>query len=309
MYFEPSAGSRHTISCIEMWRLLMIASMSLILTLISSGLSKSQKKDPEFESLVIRRDLTLPNIDVQNVITNGNAPVLQIERILGALVNLFSDREAEPLAFPFLFPDGINRYHTARHSSPSTLDYFQTRLLSSDLLHDSISVILRMHWSGGRARQRPVVNCLTAGHLRKVSDNPELSENCYAFLHNMRETIAYWQRAKFDLFAMFRTLGPPTFFITHSADDMNWPDLLTILAKQAGMEVTEETIAQLSTEQKRELLCNNPVTTAQHFTHRFQTSSSTFSRALEVQFGKWLTTFGGWRFSCVVLLTCIHCGG
>ena len=49
---------------------------------------------------------------------------------------------------------------------------------------------------------------------------------------------------------MFRTLGPPTFFITLSADDMNWPDLLAILAKQAGMEVTEETIAQLSTEQK-----------------------------------------------------------
>jgi len=51
---------------------------------------------------------------------------------------------------------------------------------------------------------------------------------------------------------------------------MNWPDLLAIVPKQAGMEVTEETIAQLSTEQKRELLCNNPVTTAQHFSHRFQ---------------------------------------
>ena len=85
----------------------------------------------------------------------------------------------------------------------------------------------------------------------------------------MRGTIAYWQRAKLDLFAMFRTLVPPTFFITLSAADMNWPDLLTILAKQVGMEVTEETIAQLSTEQKREL-CNNPVTTAQHFSHRFQ---------------------------------------
>ena len=28
-----------------------------------------------------------------------------------------------------------------------------------------------------------------------------------------------------DLLAMFRTLGPPTFFITLTADDMNWPDL------------------------------------------------------------------------------------
>ena len=137
-------------------------------------------------------------------------------------------------------------------------------------LQDNISVALRMRSSGGRARQGPVVNRLTAGQLQEVSDNPELYENCYAFLHNMRGTIAYWQRAKLDLFAMFRTLGPPTFFITLSADDMNWPDLLTISAKQTGMEVTEETIVQLLTEQKRELLCNNPVTTAQHFSHCFQ---------------------------------------
>ena len=186
-------------------------------------------------------------------------------------MSLFSDREVEQLVFPFLFPDGVNGYRTARDPSTSTLDYFQTRLLSSDprwaahvpypfwacnlmeqhRLHDNISVALRTRSSGGRARRGPVVNRLTAGQLREVSDNPELSENCYAFLHNMRGSSAYWQRAKLDLFAMFRTLGPPTFFITLSADYMNWPDLLTILAKQAGMEVTEETIAQLSTEQKR----------------------------------------------------------
>ena len=34
-----------------------------------------------------------------------------------------------------------------------------------------------------------------------------------------------------DLLAMFRTLGPPTFFIMLTADDMNWPDLLYVLAK------------------------------------------------------------------------------
>ena len=49
-------------------------------------------------------------------------------------------------------------------------------------------------------------------------------------MHNMRGTIAYWQGAKMDLLAMFRTLGPPTFFITLTADDMNWPDLLYVQA-------------------------------------------------------------------------------
>ena len=46
---------------------------------------------------------------------------------------------------------------------------------------------------------------------------------------------------------MLRTLGPPTFFITLTADDMNWPDLLYVLAKQAGMDISTEDVESLST--------------------------------------------------------------
>ena len=73
-----------------------------------------------------------------------------------------------------------------------------------------------------------------------------------------------------DLLAMFRTLGPPTFFITLTADDMNWPDLLYVLARRAGMDITIEDVDSLSTGQKRELLCSDPITTARHFSQRFQ---------------------------------------
>ena len=51
---------------------------------------------------------------------------------------------------------------------------------------------------------------MTAGDLRDLSNNPELSDSCYGFMHNMRGTIAYWQRAKWDLLAMFKTLRPPS---------------------------------------------------------------------------------------------------
>ena len=70
-----------------------------------------------------------------------------------------------------------------------------------------------------------------------------------------------------DLLAMFRTIGPPTFFITLTADDMNWPDLLYVLAKRAGMDISVEDVDSM---QKHELLCSDPVTTARHFSQRFQ---------------------------------------
>jgi len=74
---------------------------------------ESEDKSPKFESSVIRRDFTLPNVDVQDIVRDGNTPLRQLERVGGVPVSLFSDREAEQLAFPFLFPDGINGYRTA----------------------------------------------------------------------------------------------------------------------------------------------------------------------------------------------------
>ena len=73
-----------------------------------------------------------------------------------------------------------------------------------------------------------------------------------------------------DLLAIFRTLGPPTFFVTLTADDMNWPDLLYVLANRAGMNISNEDVDGLSSEQKRELLYSDPITTVRHFSQRFQ---------------------------------------
>ena len=100
-----------------------------------------------------------------------------------------------------------------------------------------------------------------------AAENPEIEENCYAFMRNIRGTAAYWQRAKLDLISMFRTLGPPTYFITLSADDMNWPDLMYVLAKRDGMDLTDEQVLQLPSSERRRLLCSYLVVVAQHFSH------------------------------------------
>ena len=195
----------------------------------------------------------------------------QLQRVQGAPISIYTCTNAEQMAFPWLYPDGTNGYKTSRDPPITTLDYFQSRHLSSDArwashipylfwsvnvleqrrLNENISVAIRMRSCSGNTRtsSRSVhrqssddasreEQQLTAGDLRDMSNNPELSDSCYGFMHNMRGTIAYWQRAKMDLLAMFRTLGPPTFFITLTADDMNWPDLLYVLAKRAGMDIS-----------------------------------------------------------------------
>ena len=113
---------------------------------------------------------------------------------------------------------------------------------------------------------------MTAGDLRStgVGENPDVRENCYSFMRDIRGTAAYWQSARIQLFAMLRTLGPPTFFITFSADDHHWKDLMVVLASCSGRNISNEQVDELSDEERRTLMTSNPVVTARHFQHRFQ---------------------------------------
>ena len=96
--------------------------------------------------------------------------------------------------------------------------------------------------------------------------NPQLSESCFAFMHNLHGTAAYWQRCKLKVFAIIRTLGPPTWFITLSTDDLNWPNMLVLIANKAGMSQinihNEHTIGAI---ERHKLVAGNHVTDARHF--------------------------------------------
>jgi hypothetical protein len=93
-------------------------------------------------------------------------------------------------------------------------------------------------------------------------------------MRNIRGTAAYWADAKSDVFAMIRALGPPTFFMTLSADDTNWDDLMVVLKQVAdGMEMSnDEKAAYLETllnksDRRAAFLADQPLA-AQHFAHR-----------------------------------------
>uniref|UniRef100_A0A1X7VSP4 Uncharacterized protein n=1 Tax=Amphimedon queenslandica TaxID=400682 RepID=A0A1X7VSP4_AMPQE len=184
------------------------------------------------------------------------------------------------MAFPCLFPNGVNGLHTARDPTITFTDYNQSRLLNADnrwssnipyllwsanlleemRLRDSISIAMQIRLSlslGSTVR-------ITAGELLKgdLSENPELSENSYAFMQNIRGSSAYWNRATLDLFAMFRMLGPRTFFITLSADNKNCFDLMCVLAICDGKNLSDDEVKELSTSERRRLLSRYPVIVA-----------------------------------------------
>jgi len=69
---------------------------------------------------------------------------------------------------------------------------------------------------------------------------------------------------------MIRQIGKCAFFITLSAAEAKWPELLAMLSKIVkNKEITEEEAMNLTDEEKAELIRSDPVTCMTHFNKRF----------------------------------------
>ena len=103
----------------------------------------SSKDDPDLNEETI--DFTesslavdkpgLPKVDFNKEVTGSSSKgadkyVLSLNR--NHPLNTFTKTSIEELAFPYLFPSGRNGLHAIRRYLMSHLQYFQTRLLSSD---------------------------------------------------------------------------------------------------------------------------------------------------------------------------------
>ena len=96
-------------------------------------------------------------------------------------------------------------------------------------------------------------------------------DKAYRFMKNIRGSPPYYQHTFYDLLAMIRQLGTPTWFFTSSAADLKWPDMIQTIAKQYGVHYTDEEVAALSFEDRSNWLKRNPVTAARHFQYRLNT--------------------------------------
>ena len=85
---------------------------------------------------------------------------------------------------------------------------------------------------------------------------------------------------------MIRQLGTPTWFFTLSAADMKWPDVIQTIARQYGVNYTDEEISALSFEEKSNWIRRNPVTTARHFQYRLNTFFQEFLKSTAKPLGE-----------------------
>ena len=207
-------------------------------------------------------------------------------------ISIFSDKAFEVMCNPTKFPYGKGGFNKKFHKRLTHRMYFNQRLLDVagrfardlDYLFAAQYIIEHKQVEGDAnhyiMRRKPS-RLFTASQAR----NPEVmqqfihKDKAYRFLKNVRGSPPYYQRTFYELLAMIRQLGTPTWFFTLSAADMKWPDVIQIIAKQYGVVYTDEDVANLSFDDKSNWLKRNPVTAARHFQHRLNTFFQEFLKS------------------------------
>ena len=198
--------------------------------------------------------------------------------------SIMTDKKCEQLAFPVLFPKGRFGYTDERKVKLSPVKYFNAGLLhysgrfvtNSEYLFfaqfvleqkkvaDSINIALK------KIQGQPI----TASHIKSdVSKlkNMVCQDQAYLFLRQIPGIPPYWQKFMYEVIAMVKQLGIPTWFMTLSCADLRWPELFQIVARTQGRNITKEEVDALSYVERCEMLNANPVVMAKHFQHRVET--------------------------------------
>ena len=81
-------------------------------------------------------------------------------------------------------------------------------------------------------------------------------------MSSVKGTPAYWKQFLYDVLAMVKQLGIPTYILALSYADLRWEELPYIINKLNNLVLSEGELKSLSYQERCNLLNNNPVLVA-----------------------------------------------
>ena len=198
-------------------------------------------------------------------------------------VSIMTDKSCEELAFPVLFPKGRFGYKDDREIKLSPVKYFNARLLHysgrfatnleylffAEFITEQKKVLDSINIALKKIHGQPVTASQIKSDVNKLK-GLICQDQAYLFLRQIPGTPPYWQKFMYEVVAMVKQLGIPTWFMTSCAD-LRWPELFQIIARTQGKNMTDEQVEALSYNERCSMLNLNPVAVAKHFQHGVET--------------------------------------
>ena len=200
-------------------------------------------------------------------------------------LSIYQDKDSEYLSFPTIYcgqkrPENEDRLVPVYYSDIAKWElrsidrraancvpniFFKLKKIQMKQLNDKVSLAVR--------RCQGNLQNMTASKAKDYNNLNSLvrKDEGYYIFKQLRNSPAYLECRKKDVFAMIRQLGLPTWFMSLSSADTRWTDLLRMLVQlNFKKEYTEEQIQSLTWEEKTKLIQKDPVTCSRYFDHRVQ---------------------------------------
>ncbi|GBP70846.1 hypothetical protein EVAR_53510_1 [Eumeta japonica] len=192
-------------------------------------------------------------------------------------ISVLFDGHAEELSFPNIFCGQFRKYREEisvtsfmqaaselrrtdrRGADPQHLLYVATKIMRHRV-RASVTVALK-HIGNSTNIPKKQIQSKISNYINNCI------ESNLAFLRCIPNSTWYWAECEEDLLAMFRQRGTPTAFMSLSANETGWTDLLKLLyrLKNNGKEISDESLSEMNYIHKAELINQDAVTCAIYF--------------------------------------------
>ena len=178
----------------------------------------------------------------QRQASTSSPAALMWPSIGGVPLNEFTSEGYYTCAFPPLFPTGAGDFLGHRQVQVTIGNYFKHLMqyddgrfaqhprfrffaLNTEMRHCALQT------GQGYIRQHPGDGRLSLDELRDMvgRQGEAFSSRVLHYASTLRGTKQYWQCQQSRLLSMVDTLGLPTVFFTHSAADLQWPELAQLI--------------------------------------------------------------------------------
>jgi hypothetical protein len=217
-------------------------------------------------------------------------PIFDMNRKTSAPLNDFYEKRLEQLSFIKIFPYGINGMNTLRDTKITSAAYGKARIMSDDTRYQSIEYLFYLL---AKIETEKISNNINICSNRLRSTGNGRINNLHLYMKSMRGYSSYWNSIKADLMAFLRNLGEPTWFITLSARDLEWPDMINALllahnnnnSKRAMKRLINQ-VTDLTFQERSKLLHDYPVVASRQFNKRFKALMKFLSKNNKILGGK-----------------------
>ena len=156
--------------------------------------------------------------------------------------NILNDTDWDIMAFPHLnSPDGKYGLHYHREAKLQDQYYFIQRICNQDpkFARSPAYVYAAVAHTELKQIQRNMNLSYSRGKETSNSEGVRTLklEDPYAVLDDIKQTLRYWKKAKYEIFAKLDNFGPFQFFFTLSCADLRWDENFAAILRAKGYTI------------------------------------------------------------------------